>query len=102
MSFWRWIGRLYGLFRMGRRSGADRRESAEAAAAAAIVVEIGAFLTEAVEEVVNKTRQSRPFSFPPLPPSKKTELLMPSFEPEPRVRAPNPPFTGVRVALGET
>jgi hypothetical protein len=71
--------------------------------AAGLTAVIGAGITEITSSVLSTT-SSRSGNPPPiLAPLKKSELEMPTDPPRrlPRSAAPWPPFTGVRVELGE-
>lgn len=106
-SFWYWLGRWYGLYRYGRRRDAERREAATIAVEAALVAEIGQLIADVATEVakeIGRQRSQHYRRFQIVPLSKQYQLAMPETEPVQceRYTRVSPPFTGVRIALGET
>lgn len=98
-SPWYALGRIVGTIRYGRRRGLSPAEAAYLTA----VVEVALLVAEVTEEVLDELTEPRSSAppWPPVPASKQYELTMPTREPIERVEAPSPPFTGLRVELGE-
>lgn len=101
-SYWYRLGRKWALYRHARRQGLDPIAAYQAVLAAELITHVSEFVAGALEKVIRDVSSNNPFAFPPVPPTKKVERTYPHRPPEPRVPRHQPPFTGVRVELGET